>query len=317
MIWVELLSRHHQVTARYRHDGASLLLGRAYRNDVVIDDPTVAPEHLRITQTEDGTMTAETLSPEAKLIIAGRAVDRAIIDGDTELRIGHTLLRIRGADYAVPAAVAAPAQSEPWLALAIGVGGALCLNGLTLWLNETAEPKASRYVAAMVGFAVVVLVWAALWALVSRIFSGQARFIRHLAIGFCGLFAYSIYVIIAEAFAFSLSSPFITAYVFLGIWVFFGIVCFLQLQVISPTRVVLKSAIVVLMVAAAITVQLTNQFDQRRNGAAPPVASTTFPPAFRLARPESEDQFFASVAQMKKTLDADRASSATTVPTSP
>ena len=44
MIWVEILDRHRNVATRHRlGDGASI--GRAYDNDVIVDDPTVAPHH--------------------------------------------------------------------------------------------------------------------------------------------------------------------------------------------------------------------------------------------------------------------------------
>jgi hypothetical protein len=52
--------------------------------------------------------------------------------------------------------------------------------------------------------------------------------------------------------------------------------------------------------------QLANQLDQLKNGLQPAIARTTFPPAFRLARPKSEDQFFAGVAALKDKLDDDR-----------
>ncbi len=43
MIWIEILGRHREVVARYRGDGAEVRIGRGYDNDVVIDDPYVAP----------------------------------------------------------------------------------------------------------------------------------------------------------------------------------------------------------------------------------------------------------------------------------
>ena len=48
MISVEVLSRHRDVVARYRSDAPATTVGRAYDNDVVVDDPAVAAHHLRI-----------------------------------------------------------------------------------------------------------------------------------------------------------------------------------------------------------------------------------------------------------------------------
>ena len=54
-IWIEVLSRlHHDVAARYRFSDVPITIGRAYDNDVVVDDPHVAAHHLRITRGENG-----------------------------------------------------------------------------------------------------------------------------------------------------------------------------------------------------------------------------------------------------------------------
>ena len=46
VIWVEVLSRHHDVVARHRCVGPEVHIGRGYDNDVVIDDPYVAARHV-------------------------------------------------------------------------------------------------------------------------------------------------------------------------------------------------------------------------------------------------------------------------------
>ena len=61
MIWIEILGRHRDVVARYRGDGAEVRIGRGYDNDVVIDDPYVAPHHLRVYRGDDGKLVAEDL----------------------------------------------------------------------------------------------------------------------------------------------------------------------------------------------------------------------------------------------------------------
>jgi hypothetical protein len=305
VIWVELL-RHGHVAARFRCAGPALSIGRGYRNDVVLDDPAVAPDHLRVIQGEDGAIIVEAIDPAHGFIIAGTPRDRSLVDGDTTLRIGHTQLRIRDADYAVPAASAVATQHTPWLTLALLVVVTLALNGLTAWLDETAELRLARDIASLLMTGAVVLVWASLWTLVSRIFAGQARFIRNLTIAFGGFLAYTVYYLLAEDFAFSFSSPIIAGNLTIGFWLLLGIVGFLHLQAISPARRGIKAAVLTALVAGGIAMQLANQFDQLKNGLAPPIARTTLPPAFRLAQPKSEDQFFAGVAALKDKLDDDR-----------
>ena len=61
-MWIEVLSRNGDVVARERIDTAEARVGRAFDNDVVVDDPHVAPHHLRIHRGEDGELVAEDLN---------------------------------------------------------------------------------------------------------------------------------------------------------------------------------------------------------------------------------------------------------------
>src|SRR5579863_989254 len=103
VIWVEILSRQLGVIARHRCAGPEIRIGRGYENDIVLDDPYVAAAHLRITRSADGVLMAEDLGSANGLFVgtSKERVRRAIIEGDHTLRVGHTLLRIREADFAV------------------------------------------------------------------------------------------------------------------------------------------------------------------------------------------------------------------------
>src|SRR6202035_999762 len=48
MIWIEILSRHRDIAARFRIPGPEARIGRGYDNDVILDDPYVAAQHLRV-----------------------------------------------------------------------------------------------------------------------------------------------------------------------------------------------------------------------------------------------------------------------------
>ena len=306
VIWIEILSRGGQVVARHRRSGPVLRIGRSYQNDVIIDDPAVAPDHLRVTQAEDGAILVTAVDASSPFAIRGERRERSLVDGDTVLRVGHTSMRIRDETYAVPAAAAVIVSKPRWIELAALIVVALLINGAILWLNETAEPKFSRYVAGMAGLGAAVLIWSGLWALISRIFAGAARFPRHLGIAAGAFLAYTIYTILAQALAFSLSSGMIAGNIAAGFWVVLGIACFLHLQAIAPSHAPIKAGVIAVLVLAGIAAQLANRFEQLRNGAQPSIAQTTFPPGFRLQRAASEERFFAAVDGLREKLDADR-----------
>jgi len=310
VIWVEIVSRSGQVLARHRSAGPVLRIGRSYHSDIIIDDPTVAPDHLRVTQNDDGGILVEAMTGATAFTIKGERRERSLVDGDTVLRIGHTSLRIRDETYAVPAAALVVEPKPRWIELSALIIVALLINGATLWLNEISEPRLSRYVAGMVGLGAAVLLWSGLWALVSRIFAGAARFPRHLGIAAGAFLVYTIYTILAETLAFSLSSGLIFGNVATGFWVVLGVACFLHLQVIAPSHAWVKAGIIAVLVIAGIAAQLANRSEQLKNGAQPSIAETTFPPAFRLARAQNEEQFFTAVDALREKLEADRNTSA-------
>jgi signal transduction histidine kinase len=96
MIWVEVLSRHHDVLSRHRCDDDASI-GRAYDNDVVLDDPYVAPHHVRLAREADGALYAEDLGTVNGISTGPRArrQSRVPLDGREVLHVGRTLLRVR------------------------------------------------------------------------------------------------------------------------------------------------------------------------------------------------------------------------------
>src|SRR5450631_2783872 len=103
MIWIEILSRHRDVTARFRIAGPEASIGRGYDNDVIVDDPYVAAQHLRIFRDETGQLVAEDMGSANGLFLDGgkSRQTRIVVDGSHPIRIGQTFLRIRETSHAV------------------------------------------------------------------------------------------------------------------------------------------------------------------------------------------------------------------------
>lgn len=312
VIWVEVVARHGQVSARFRGTGAELRIGRSYRNDIVLDDPAVAPEHLRVTRAEGGGFLVEAVDKAAAFAIGRETRNRSLVDGNTVLRLGRTQLRIRDAAYPVAPVIVTHgfAVYQTWLILAALILAVAGLHLLGTWLGDfTPEPRASRYLISGARLAGGTAIWVALWAVSSRIFSGNARFARHLTIALSGAIAFVIYDALSEGLAFSFATGAIATYAFVGLWLLLGIVCFVHLQAISRARPVVKAGVLVLIAAIAIAVQFTLQLDQRNFAALQPM-HPLLPPAFRLTRIQSENEFFARLDTLKDKLNADRKAAA-------
>lgn len=103
MIWVEILSRHRDIAARFRIAGPEARIGRGYDNDVIVDDPYVAAQHLRVFRNETGQLIAEDMGSANGMFLDGgtNRLARIIVDGTHPIRIGQTFLRVRELRHAV------------------------------------------------------------------------------------------------------------------------------------------------------------------------------------------------------------------------
>jgi hypothetical protein len=308
VIWVEVLSRHRDVVARYRCAGPVVTIGRAYDNDVVVDDPYVAPRHIRIVRDPAGRLVAEHLGSTNGLYAGhGRErQERIVLDGIHPIRIGHTLLQVRDAYYKVaPERVAhAPGRSWPVL-VALGVA-IIGLEVLSSWQHDTGEFKFSRYLGPLEFLAVVLGAWVTAWAILTRIFSGHAHFERTLLIALSGLLAFSLYNEISGDLAFALSWPLPQRYQYVIMWATLAVACFFHLREIGRAHPWIKGGVVAAAMLLAIAVQTLGQSELRAGADPNVVATTLLPPSFRLRPLQSEDSFFAEVEQLKSKLDKAR-----------
>jgi hypothetical protein len=308
VIWIEVLSRHHEVLARHRCVGPGVRIGRAYDNDVVLDDPYVAPHHLRIRRDETGMLLAEDLGSFKGLYLdrARMPVKQAALDGDRVLRVGHTLLRVRDVSHAVTPERAEPRQARAWPAAAGLAIVILAIEAIDLYLNETAEPKLSRYLVPLLTGVVLVLGWAAIWAVLARVFSGQARFERNLVVALAGLLTFSLYNELVDLSVFGFAWRALLGYQYIGAWLLLAATCFLHLCEIGPGRLRLKLGAVAALALIAIVMQSSGQSELFGNAERDAPTRRLLPPGFRLSPAGTIEGFFADVGQLKAKLDRDR-----------
>jgi hypothetical protein len=307
MIWVELLSRHHDVVARYRCDD-EVRIGRAYDNDVVLDDPYVAPHHARIAREESGALYAEDLGSVNGLYAADSDARsaRIALDGQRVLRVGRTLLRVRAPEFAVAPERTAGPVVRTWPMIAALSGAVIGLSLLTLWLNETREMQSSRYFLPVLGVVLIVLVWTTGWTVLSRIFSGMAHFERHLLIALGGLLAFFLFNELSDYGAFALSSRGLADYAYVGNWILFAALCFVHLRAIGPRRIAVKAGAVAALAAAAIAAQSMSRSDDSSLVGQQSYLEGLKPPVFRLKRPQPLDGFLGDTQRIKERVDKAR-----------
>jgi hypothetical protein len=303
--WIETLSRHHDVLSRQRCFATEVRIGRSYDNDIVLEDPHVAPRHLRIRRDDGGLLVAEDLGSRSGLFIdqAPESVRVARIDGHTQLRIGSTLLRVRTADYDVGPERPLLGDRGSWpLALAL-IAIVTAITTVDEWWGDIGELQLSRYVIRALLLLAVGGIWTTGWALTSRLFSGAMHYGRHLAIAFGAILALSVYGSLGHTGAYAFSIGGILHYTYVGSWLLFGVTCLLHLLVISRRHPLIKSIGVTLIVGLAIAAETLSQGDMKKFNGPVSVVRQLEPPVLRLKSPSSEDRFFSANETLKAGLD--------------
>jgi hypothetical protein len=310
MIWIEILSRHREIVARVRVPAGEARVGRGYDNDVIVDDPYVAPSHLRIFRDDAGQLIAEDLGSVNGAFLDGsdKRLLRIVVDGEYPIRIGQTLLRVRSADHGVaPERVAPPERRmAPGVLVAVLGVAVLGVEALTLWLAQTGEARASDYLTPLLLVTAAVVLWAGLWALMSRVFSGRSGFMRNLAIALGGALALTVYNEIGRVLAFSFTAPSAITYQYVAAWTILAVICFLHLRAIGNARLWLKGVIVTTVLATAIAAQTLQRSEAFSVAGRQATVRLLLPPSFRAVPVREEATFFRDVGDLRARIDADR-----------
>jgi Inner membrane component of T3SS, cytoplasmic domain len=311
MIWVEILSRHRDIAARYRVESPQVRIGRGYDNDVIVDDPYVAALHVRIFRDEAGQLVAEDMGSANGMFVDGAntRLGRVIVDGNHPIRIGQTYLRVRETSHPVERERVARRELRISPIAWAGALGVLVLGiyALEVWLAQTSVPKVSSYLTPLLGITAAVLLWVGFWAVLSRIFSGRSHFLRNLLVALIGVLALLLYSEFAQFSAFAWSWPTAGDYAYVTVWSIVAAVCFFHLREVGTSRLLLKGALVTTLFATIIAFQTLQRSEALSDSGRQNTLRRLMPPALRLAPLRDETAFFDEIAKDKARLDADRA----------
>ena len=311
MIWVEILSRHRDVAGRSRFDRSEITIGRGYDNDVIVDDPYVAAQHVRIFRDESGRLVAEDLGSANGLYLEkskGRCT-RVVLDGVQPIRIGQTLLRIRETSHAVePERLVGSERRSLQIGAAIGLGLFLLgIDALLIWFGQTSEPHVSNYLLPSLTLVGVAAAWVGMWSLLSRLFAGRSMFLHHVLVAEAGMLAFWLYGELAQFSSFALTWSGAFTYQYIVSWLVLAVVCFLHLREVGRTHLVAKGVVVGLLLLIAIAAQTLQQSESFANSGRQTVSHVLMPPSLRLAPLRDRGAFMDDIAKLQLKLDADRA----------
>ncbi len=201
------------VASRRRLASMPFTVGRALDNALVLDDPYVDAHHAVIERdAETGDVFVRDLGSVNGIIVELRQhAGNVRVRGGAEVRLGRTTLRFRDEAEPLPPALplnAARPSGEPrrWHEQPV-IRLALCLVAyylLGVWTFSTTYDRsgAAAAVGVGIGFALIVAMWAGVWALVARSFIQQARFGTHFTIATLMILAVTGLGVVEEWFIF-------------------------------------------------------------------------------------------------------------------
>jgi hypothetical protein len=308
VIWVEVLARSGEVLSRTRIDTDEARVGRAYDNDVVVNDPYVAPHHVRIFRAEDGALVAEDLGSVNGLYAehGAKRMQRAPLATLPAIRIGRTILRIHDADQPVaPEKALTPPQAHAIWAAALCVGLTLLIL-LNNWLELTSELNWNRIVLPLLGLATGLAAWAGLWSAVSRLFFGQAQFALHLRVAATACIAIVLWDQLTETMSFALAWRAIVEYAGLGAWAILGATVYYHLRAIGPRHVNVVAGIFLTLIGTGAAMQYVSRYETRSQIGDRAALGELRPPALRARPLASAEDFFKGADETRARVDRAR-----------
>lgn len=308
---LELLDRDGHVRQSIAVPHWPLRLGRALDNDVVLSDPHVAAHHLVLEPSEAGLIlsVADTVNG---VLCGGSRLRRGETmavpaDGDAlELGAGSTRLRLRLPGHTLaPELTMAPTRSLARRAAPIALTAAALLAGVLFntYLGNDPDTFARAIGSTLPSALVGAAVWCGVWAMLSKIFTRQARFSWHVRVFLFAALALMVLDAAPPLLAFAFSWPWVTDYAFIGEVAVAAAALYFHLLAVEPARhrmlkwAALACAFVGIGLTLWFNVQRTDRFGDEL------YMNHLFPPALRVARPLTTDAFIDGLAPLKAKLD--------------
>jgi hypothetical protein len=317
IVFVEFLDRRGTMKERVRIDSFPATVGRGYGNAVIVDDRYVGVEHLRLSLDSEGGIWVEALDPVnvTRIEKSRQPLRREQVPpgGEIVLRLGQTVLRMRGDDFAVGPAAPPPAlfgspgrRLASWptalLVFAVGFG----LNVLTHAQAISKQAIFSDLSAMAITLLLFFVLWTGFWSFFNRLVAHSFRFMTHLGIAGIGSVVFLIFFTGNEYFEFLFSAPVAAkAAGFAGFAVIFSLLLYTHLTVMSDSsrrKRLLSCALIsagIAGIALLITITKEREFSHELN-----FSAVIKPVGRQWVRTVAAEEFFGDLDKVRAKIDA-------------
>ena len=297
---VEIVDRNGVAVRTQGFDALPVRIGRGYGNDLIVADPYVGAEHVRIGRDEAG-FVVEDLGTQNGVYMRGRRVssDRVHVESGEAIVIGGTRLRLLSPSHPVPPALSMGFWSRPggralsrvltWASL-LPTFGVLLLDE---YLSSVSKARPAKLLDEVISVMILALVWAAFWSLVGYTARRHTRFHAQLLIANAIILSVTLLDTVCENVAYGLNLESVrTIGMYAGAGLLFGVLVFRSMGLALETgrrgRVVVSTISAVVVVLIAVIVHFAEKPDFEDT----PVISTVLkPPYVKVVPGSSVDAF--------------------------
>lgn len=307
-LFVEHLTPDGEVITRTRCTQLPIRIGRAYDNDIILDDQHIAAHHALIELNQLDELVLSDPGSQNGISLGKQRSDYFVVNGDAVYRMGHTHLRIRTADYVVAPEVSDSTNYhwEGWLPAVLGGTLLVCVALLDAWLRDLQQGSLSKYLLELVGTFGFALGWAGVWALFSKLFNGHARFGRHLFIVCAGLSIVELWSFFSGGIAYAFSWEWLARFTNQPVILIFAVVLYFHLLTAGNKRPTRLRAYLAGLAILAIGINMAKEYQASNYLSDELYLSKLYPPALRVTDDVSIETFTANIESLKAKVDSQR-----------
>ncbi|MES2947779.1 MAG: FHA domain-containing protein [Pseudomonadota bacterium] len=304
---IEALDRHGNVQARLPVTEWPVTVGRDLAADLVLDDVHVAALHLRLEQVAPGCLDVQVLDTHNGATLGtehhGHGMRFDWIPGQA-LTLGRTHLQLRLADSPVAAEQPLPQwhwRNALWTIALVTAAMLLTLGQVWFKSIETSQFLQTLPITSL-GFLAGLSMWAGLWALATKLFSGHPQFWRHIRIACAIVLASFAVETVLELLAFAFSWEVLARFDNVTNLLVLAAGMFRHLLVVAPRQRYALTLCLGLLLLLGVPTMLGTQWLKNKRLSQQLYMSQLFPPAWRVAEPVPVAQFLQEAASIEKRL---------------
>lgn len=309
VVFIEVLDKHDSVIERHRFNRLPLTLGAAYSNDFIVEPSSSSkPLSLALERDESGDLRVRALEGSESFWAPGGMTRMWRTNPERAFIIAGQRLRVRPRAY-VPSAKSVASAPLPMLGRFAWAWSLLLVIasfvGIT-WLNDIDGSKLVTYLTSGLGIIMVLIIWAGIWALVSRLTGRSTHFLTHLAVGALAFASLTVidYSFDTVAFAFNLS--WIQRYDYALMGAIFGVAAWVHGHWIARVRNITAIITALLIGGGLFATQAAGHYALRGNLASTQTLTEIRPPAVRVVSGSNVDKFFEDANELKELAEKSR-----------